>query len=194
MPDDNLLPQKGSAYLFPNYFDSEKSNTFFDLLLKQTPWRHDAISIYGRRMLQPRLTAWYGEPGRSYRYSGLTLEPLVWTDTLIEIKRQIEVIAQVNFTGALLNYYRNQDDSMGWHRDNEKELGKNPIIGSVSFGASREFQFRFYQDKKTRISVELQHGSLLLMKGETQDYWEHSLPKRKRTIGPRINITFRVVL
>jgi alkylated DNA repair dioxygenase AlkB len=143
--------------------------------------------------MQPRLTAWYGDPDKYYEYSGITMHPKKWTNTLLEIKHRIETLSPVTFNSALLNQYRHEKDSVGWHRDNEKSLGINPVIGSVSFGASRNFLFRHYADKTVRHSVELTHGSLLLMQGQTQHCWEHSIPKQTAATGPRINITFRKI-
>jgi len=144
--------------------------------------------------MQPRLTAWYGDPGKAYSYSGITMQPHNWTKALLEIKQRIEAVAGASFNSALLNLYRDGKDSMGWHRDNEKELGINPVIGSVSFGAARTFVLRHYTDKKLKQSIELTHGSFLLMRGRTQHCWEHSLPKRITSTGERINITFRRIL
>jgi alkylated DNA repair dioxygenase AlkB len=122
------------------------------------------------------------------------MKPNPWTDELLQIKERIEPIAGVRFTSALLNYYRNGQDSMGWHRDNEKELGVNPVIGSVSFGAARTFQLRNHSDKSIVKTISLTHGSFLLMRGETQHYWEHRVPKTNINTGARINITFRVIV
>ncbi|MEO7766884.1 MAG: alpha-ketoglutarate-dependent dioxygenase AlkB, partial [Ferruginibacter sp.] len=144
--------------------------------------------------MQPRLTAWLGDTTRAYSYSGITMQPQNWTKSLLEIKARIELEAGVCFTNALLNYYRDGKDSMGWHRDNEQQLGANPVIGSVSFGAARAFQFRNYKDKHIVRSISLTHGSFLLMKSETQHYWEHSLPKSKKTMEKRINLTFRIII
>jgi len=149
--------------------------------------------MFGKTVLQPRLTAWYGDAGKSYTYSGATMHPLSWLPVLESIRNRIAAVCSVHFTGALLNLYRDGQDSMGWHRDNEKELGPNPIIGSVSLGAARDFLFRHYYDKTEKLTVPLLDGSLLLMQGVTQHYWEHSLPKRKGVTGMRINITFRVL-
>jgi alkylated DNA repair dioxygenase AlkB len=143
--------------------------------------------------MQPRLTALYGDDNKSFSYSGITMKPYPWTEALIKIKQKIEIESGVVFTTALLNYYRNEKDSMGWHRDNEKELGPKPVIGSVSFGATREFQLRHYYEKNLRTSVELNHGSFLLMKNETQHHWEHAIPKKNKALDERINITFRVI-
>jgi alkylated DNA repair dioxygenase AlkB len=129
-----------------------------------------------------------------YGYSGIMMTPHKWTNKLLEIKAKIETVAKIKFTSALLNFYRNEKDSMGWHRDNEKELGTNPVIGSVSFGATRIFQLRDYKSRSINKSVELTNGSFLLMRGETQHIWEHQLPKTSRLTNKRINITFREIL
>ncbi len=144
-------------------------------------------------IMQPRLTAWYGDPDKKYSYSGITMAPTNWTTPLMAIKSRVDDCAGVQFNSVLLNYYRDGKDSMGWHRDNEKELGLNPVIASVTFGASRNFQLRHYRDKKSLVQVSLQHGSLLLMKGATQHFWEHQLPKTTKVMSPRLNMTFRVI-
>lgn len=144
--------------------------------------------------MQPRFTAFYGDEGISYSYSGITMNALPWTETMIKIKTRIEEKYNARFNACLLNHYRNGIDSMGWHRDNEKNLGKYPLIASVSFGAHRIFQFRHYVEKIPIISVDLTHGSVLIMKGETQHYWEHRLPKTVQVTSPRINLTFRLII
>jgi alkylated DNA repair dioxygenase AlkB len=157
-------------------------------------WKQEPILIFGKPVMQPRLTAWYGEPDKSYRYSGITMHPQPWTPTLLAIKEKVEEVAGLPFTSALLNLYRDGMDSMGWHRDNEKELGENPVIGSVSLGAVRTFQFRHAADKALKSSIQLNHGSFLLMQGETQHHWHHRIPKQPRISAPRINLTFRTLL
>ncbi|MEO5970107.1 MAG: alpha-ketoglutarate-dependent dioxygenase AlkB [Bdellovibrionia bacterium] len=190
----NLLPKDGEVLFFPEFFASDESDHYFQILLKETEWRQEPIFLFGKKVLQPRLTAWYGESGKDIKYSGITMKPHSWTKSLLEIKKRIEIEAGVTFTSALLNQYRDERDSVGWHRDNEKELGVNPVIGSVSFGATRIFRFRHYFDKSIKKSVKLSHGSYLLMRGKTQHFWEHSIPKRARPASARINITFRVVV
>jgi alkylated DNA repair dioxygenase AlkB len=189
----NLLPYKGHAFLFPQFFSKAVCKTYFDELLHNIEWKHEPIKIYGKEVMQPRLTAWYGDGNKPYTYSGVTMSPLPWTNTLQAIKEKIEHVARVRFTSVLLNLYRDGKDSMGWHRDNEKELGTNPVIGSVSFGATRIFKIRHYSDKKDTRSIELSDGSFLLMTGETQHCWEHHIPKTVKEVGPRINLTFRVI-
>ncbi|MEO5889871.1 MAG: alpha-ketoglutarate-dependent dioxygenase AlkB [Ferruginibacter sp.] len=191
---ENILPSKGEAILYPQFFSGTESDHYFNCLKEEITWKQEPIKMFGKEIMQPRLTAWYGDIDKKYSYSGITMQPRPWNDSLLYIKKRIEESAGVNFTSALLNFYRDEKDSMGWHRDNEKELGINPVIGSVSFGASRTFQFRNHQEKNIVRTVELTHGSFLLMRGETQHHWEHRLPKINRTAGARMNITFRVII
>ncbi|MCW3093603.1 MAG: alkylated repair protein [Ferruginibacter sp.] len=190
----NILPYKGEAIFYPGFFSAAESDEYLIRLTNEINWKQEPIKMFGKEVMQPRLTAWHGDAAKPYSYSGITMQPQNWTNALLEIKEKIELIAGVSFTSALLNFYRDGKDSMGWHRDNEKELGLNPVIGSVSFGAERPFQFRNYANKEEVVSINLTHGSFLLMKGETQHYWEHRLPKANKINGKRINITFRAIL
>ncbi|HEY9005836.1 MAG TPA: alpha-ketoglutarate-dependent dioxygenase AlkB [Ohtaekwangia sp.] len=189
----SILPHDGDVRFYPVFFSANESDRYKQELQHTIDWKQRPIKIYGKEVLQPRLTAWYGDAGKLYSYSGITMAPLPWTDTLLQIKQRIETVAPVTFNSALLNLYRDQNDSMGWHRDNERELGIDPVIASVSFGAARTFQFRNYKEKTEKYDLELTHGSLLLMQGKTQHVWEHGLPRRSRAIAARINITFRVI-
>lgn len=189
-----ILPKDGEAILFANFFDSSESDHYLSRLKNEIEWQHQSIKMFGKNILQPRLTALYGDLDKSYRYSGLTMKPKSWTPLLLAIKSRIETQAKVEFTSVLLNQYRNEKDSMGWHRDNEKELGPNPVIGSVSFGATRKFEFRHYFEKNLKTDVNLSHGSFLLMRQETQHQWEHRLAKMTEPTGLRINLTFRILL
>jgi len=190
---ENLLPFEGQAFYYPQLFHEKESSRFFNYLKTNVPWKQEPIKIFGREILQPRLTALYGDPALPYSYSGIRMMPLAFTDPLLEIKSRLEAVTGVVFTHALLNYYRNGQDSMGWHRDNEKSLGPNPVIGSVSFGAGRSFHLRHYKDKKPKISLFLENGSCLLMKGDTQQFWEHQVPKTRVETGERLNLTFRTI-
>ncbi|MCL6259069.1 alpha-ketoglutarate-dependent dioxygenase AlkB [Aquiflexum sp. TKW24L] len=191
--EENLLPFKGEVHYYPSFFDKSKSDKFLNQLKEEVLWRHEPIWMFGKKVMQPRLTALYGNPQIAYGYSGIEMKPLDWSPFLSEIKNRIEDVADTEFTHVLLNYYRDGQDSMGWHRDNEKVLGNNPVIGSVSFGISRDFQLRLYADKSNKRTILLEHGSLLLMKGETQHHWEHQIPKSKTVRGPRVNLTFRKI-
>ena len=187
----NLLSQDGEVYFYPDFFAPAESDVLFAELLSEIPWKHEPIILFGKKIMQPRLTAWFGD--ESYSYSGITMHPEKWTPALHEIKTRIEKEFGIVFNSALLNQYRNQQDSVGWHKDNEKELGVNPTICSVSFGATRDFKFQHSKIKELKQSIALTHGSVLLMQGETQHHWAHAIPKTKKELGPRINITFRQI-
>ena len=163
----------------------------FERLLNETPWREDSVVVYGKRHLQPRLTAWYGDA--SYTYSGLRLEPLPWTALLLEIRAAVEAACGQRFNSVLLNRYRNERDSMGMHSDDEAELGKDPVIASLSYGATRNFILRHKRDKRT-VRLPLEDGSLLVMGGQLQKNWLHGINKSTRALGARINLTFRYIV
>ena len=171
----------------------KRGRLFFSQLKERVKWQQEEIKLYGRKILLPRLTAWFGDEGKTYMYSGITVEPEPWTPTLLEIKSRIEEVSDVTFNSVLLNYYRNERDSVSWHSDDEPELGKNPTIGSVSLGDVRTFQLKHKTDKSLNISRDLPDGSYLEMAGSTQHHWLHQIPKRTRKIGPRINLTFRII-
>ncbi len=165
------------------------------LMVDDIPWRQDNIMLWGRSVAQPRLTAWYGDPGRSYTYSGLTLEPLPWTDPLLLLRTMAEGIAGASFNSVLLNCYRDHNDSVGFHSDDEPELGATPIIGSISLGETRTLTFKPKRDKDGKpVRIALESGSLLVMKGDTQRNWRHAVAKESRPCGPRVNLTFRRIL
>lgn len=186
--------QDGELCLYPHLFSSDESETFLTQLKDNTNWQQEKIKLYGKSIPLPRLTAWFGDEGKTYMYSGITVEPELWTPTLLEIKSRIEKVSDVTFNSVLLNYYRNERDSVFWHSDDEPELGKNPIIGSVSFGDARTFQLKHKTDKSIKVqSIDLPDGSYLEMAGSTQHHWLHQIPKRTRKIGPRINLTFRII-
>lgn len=186
LPDANII-------LYPALLSQEESEDLFTELSQTIAWRQDWITIYGRSMPQPRLTAWYGDPGKSYTYSGITMMPTPWTVTLLDLKAKVNAVSHVKFNSVLLNFYRDGNDSMGWHSDDEPELGQNPIIGSLSLGGTRRFMLRHRFEKSLKHQLELTSGSFLLMQGKTQHYWQHQVPKTKRLVLPRINLTFRVI-
>lgn len=190
----NLLPFGGEVRLYPRFFSHPQADQLFLSLKNGIEWRQEPIWMFGKQVMQPRLTALYGQVDRPYGYSGITMTPLSWTSELALIKNQIEEFTGATFTHVLCNYYRDGNDSMGWHRDNEPVLGKNPSIASVTFGAERVFQLRDYETKKVKLEVPLSHGSLLMMIGESQHRWEHQIPKKKNISQPRINLTFRRLL
>lgn len=160
-------------------------------LVAETAWRAESIVLWGKQHPQPRLTAWHGDA--RYSYSGLDLEPLPFTPLLRDIRQAVEIATGLSFNSVLLNYYRNERDSMGMHSDDEPELGPEPAIASVSFGATRTFILRHRWSKQT-VKLDLTNGSLLLMRGKTQHFWLHGINKSARQIGPRLNLTFRKII
>ena len=164
-------------------------------LVEETPWRAEAIKIWGKLVPQPRLIAWYGEAGQAYSYSGIELKSEVWTETLLSVKRSVEALAACRFNSVLLNYYRDERDGMGFHSDDEPELGQQPVIASLSLGAERRFQLKHRFRKELRaISFGLPCGSVLIMRGATQRNWKHGVPKERKSCGPRVNLTFRSIV
>ncbi|MFC3417483.1 alpha-ketoglutarate-dependent dioxygenase AlkB family protein [Algoriphagus hitonicola] len=190
----NLLPYQGEVGFYDGFLAQEVADLFFKLLEDQVPWKQEPIWMFGKKVMQPRLTALFGDPGVTYSYSGIEMKALDWIEPLAEIRQRLKAHTSVDFTHVLLNYYRDGKDSMGWHRDNESSLGKNPCIASVSLGATRNFQIRHYESKSNKIDIPLNHGSLLIMAGESQHFWEHQIPKTKKELGPRINLTFRKLI
>lgn len=192
--DTTFDPQQGVAmpqadvYWSPNWLASNQADAFFTSLREQAAWQQLPISMFGRTVMQPRLLAWYGD--HAYTYSGLTLSPRPWTPELLDLKARVEAATHARFNTVLLNLYRDGSDYMGWHRDDELELGKQPTIASVSLGASRRFLFR-HPKRQLKREFLLDHGSLLVMAGETQTHWQHSVPKTQKPLGERINLTFR---
>jgi len=178
---------------YPNFFDAANSDIFFSSLLKTIDWKQDLITVFGKTYPQPRLTALYSNTTKTYSYSGITMSPKPFNDQLLAIKREVEDISKVLFTSCLLNLYRDGKDSNGWHSDNEKELGTNPVIASITLGQERYFHLKHRTKKELKHKMLLQHGSLLLMQGETQHHWLHQIPKTANVIGERINLTFRVI-
>ncbi|OBQ15195.1 alpha-ketoglutarate-dependent dioxygenase AlkB [Anabaena sp. AL93] len=184
----------GEVTFYPNFFTKQESDDFFQVLHSDIKWRQDRMNIYGKVVDVPRKTAWYGNKGNSYKFSGIHFDPEPWTPTLLLIKEQIERIVESQFNSVLLNLYRDGKDGMSWHTDAEKELGKNPVIASVNFGGTRRFMFRHKNNKDLKAEVELTHGSFLLMAGTTQHFWQHQIPKTLKKVEPRINLTFRIIV
>ncbi len=181
------------VYYAPHFFTKAESNLYFEQLQQSINWRQESIKMFGRELPMPRLTAWYGDKG--YTYSGLYNEPQPWLPVLLELKSRAEEASGDKYNSVLLNYYRAGNDSMGWHQDNEPELGPQPGIASISFGGERRFSFKHRTRRDLKpVSINLEHGSLLLMKGQTQHHWLHSLPKTTRPVAPRINLTFRNII
>ena len=185
----------GTVRLVERLFSATENERWFAALRDGTRWWQEQIRVFGRQRRQPRLTAWHGDPGAAYSYSGIRLDPEPWTQDLLGVKVRIEAISGVRFNSVLLNYYRDGQDSMGWHSDDEPELGENPLIGSVSLGAARRFRMRHKADPEVQMAWNLPGGSYLEMGGTLQRHWRHCIPKvaSKTGVGPRINLTFRTI-
>lgn len=181
--------------IIPRLLLPEETGGMLATLIAQTPWRQDNITLFGRTMPQPRLVAWVGDPGCVYSYSGLRLEPLPWTPLLSRLRARVEAASGHRFNSVLLNLYRDGNDSMGLHADDEPELGPQPVIASLSLGAERPIVFRHRRDKTMQpLRLPLADGSLLVMRGDTQANWKHEIPKSRRPMGPRVNLTFRQII
>ncbi len=191
----NILPINGQVFLYKNFFDAKESNLFFNTLLQNTQWRHDTIKHFGKEIPLPRLTAWYADAGKVYTYSKIKMELLEWTPQLLEIKNRVERFSNCTFNSVLINQYRDGRDSVAWHSDDEKELGENPVIASVSFGATRQFMLKHKTQKELEtITIDLTSGSVLLMKDKSQECWLHQIPKTIKPVSTRINLTFRTII
>ncbi len=188
----SLLPKDGSATYFSNVFDSNSCSTLFASLRASVNWQQDQLFMFGKLITTKREVAWVGDAGCSYTYSGVKKFPQAWTPELLRIKQTAEALAKYTFNSCLLNLYHDGDQGMGWHSDDEIELEQNAPIASVSFGGERKFSFK-HKFEKLGASVVLENGSVLLMHAPTQQFWQHSLTKTKRSVLPRINLTFRAI-
>lgn len=195
-PEEKIILDLPDAIFeyYPNFFSNEDADELYKLLYNEIIWQQDTITVYGKNHLQPRLTALYGNEGKPYKYSNIIMNPHQWNATLIHIKELVEEKANHRFTTVLANLYRNEKDSNGWHADNEKELGRNPIIASISLGEERSFQLKHNTIKEAKQNLILKHGSLILMKEGSQIYYKHQIPKTSSAKNPRINLTFRTIL
>lgn len=191
-PFETINIQNGQYIYIPNFFDKKIADNYFKAFIETIQWEQQSMNMYGKQIPFPRLTTWYGDNNKPYSFSGITLSPHPWSKELLEIKKAIEPKSGTVFNSVLLNRYRNGNDSISWHTDAEKELGNNPVIASVNFGAERKFQLKHIHTNQ-RIDIILKHGSLLIMKGELQHYWKHQVPKTKKIVNERINLTFRVI-
>lgn len=190
---ESFVIKDGSLSFNPNFIDNTLAKQYYAYLLQHIKWEQYHIKMFGKTLPQPRLTAWYGEVDAAYSYSGLQLKPLPFTPLLTDLKNSIEAFTKQSFNSVLLNLYRNEQDSMGWHSDDEKELGEKPFIASLSLGSSRIFQLKHKTDKALKGKLELSNGSLLCMGGTLQKHWQHAIPKSSVTCGARINLTFRKI-
>ena len=183
----------GEVVYLPGFVPAGDRDGLLTRIDESAVWRQELIRMYGKEMPVPRLTAWHGDPGRTYSYSQIALEPVPWTAPLRELKALVEAECGVAFNSVLLNFYRDGRDSVAWHSDDEPELGPRPFIASVSLGAPRRFHLRRKADHGDRVDITLTDGSLLLMAGSTQHEWEHQVPKTATKVGPRVNLTFRTI-
>lgn len=188
----NLLPKEGCAYYFPALFEESQSQQLFTALTESLQWQADELWMFGQKIVTRRKVAWVGDAGCSYTYSGVEKHPQAWTPELIFVKDKLEAFSQVSFNSCLLNWYHDGNDGMGWHSDDENELDSQSPIASLSLGSTRKFAFRHKKDK-TKTSLFLENGSLLIMHAPTQAFWQHSLLKTKTIAMPRINLTFRAI-
>lgn len=187
----NLELPDAEVIFYPRLFQPPESHQLLTELLHQIDWKQEPIKLFGKSILQPRLTAYHGT--KAYTYSGVTMQPSPWNAPLLQIKEKIEPLVNMQFNGVLLNLYRNGQDYIGWHSDDEKELAKGGVIGSLSLGETRRFIFRRRDDRQKKVELKLGHGDFLIMGGETQKFWQHHVPKMAKSNQPRINLTFRVL-
>ncbi|MBT3204064.1 MAG: alpha-ketoglutarate-dependent dioxygenase AlkB [Gammaproteobacteria bacterium] len=192
-PDFNLLPYDGEVNYFGVILSPSESTHYLDHLLNAIEWKNDEVIIAGKHITTKRKAAWYGDERYAYSYSNTTKHALPWTTELLLLKDIVEQYCGKTFNSCLLNLYHNGDEGMTWHCDDEKMLGVNTTIASLSFGSERKFSFKHKSSRQT-ISIDLQQGSLLIMKGTTQTHWLHSLPKTKKSTSPRVNLTFRTIV
>lgn len=189
------LPLPGADLQWdPDWMSPERADRLLERLLGGIPWEVHRIRLFGRWVDSPRLSCWIGDPGTGYVYSGARFEPNPWPASLLELRGELERATGSAFNSVLANLYRDGQDAMGWHADDEKELGPRPVIASLSLGQPRRFAFKDRHDPSGKLVLELPHGSLLVMRGATQDNYRHALPRSRRPMGPRINLTFRRIL
>ncbi len=190
--DLQALPLADLRY-FPAFLGATQAQAAFDAVRESTRWQQPEITLFGRRVLTPRLSCWMGDANAVYRYSNTTFTPEPWTQPVLELRKRLHSALGIRFNSVLLNYYRNGSDAMGWHSDDEPELGVQPLIASLSLGGERRFLLRRRQGGKS-TALRLANGSLLVMQGDTQKFYQHSLPRTAKPVQPRLNLTFRTVL
>ncbi len=188
---ENIRMEGGELLLMRDFLNQDEASEFFTKLNQSVHWSQASVTIFGKTHVLQREIAWYGDPGKVYHYSGLTLTPLSWLPELEELKHRIETLTGDIFNTVLLNKYRHGNDKVGWHSDHEKEFGRISSIASLSLGASRYFDVRNKHDKSLKFRIDLHSGTLLIMRGEFQHNWEHQVPVQKSVSGARINLTFR---
>ena len=191
--EKNLLPEDGTVHYYGKIYAPDSADKLYEILMESIDWQYDQAKIFGKTIETKRKVAWYAKKSFSYRYSGTTKVALPWTKELNKIKQKLEELTAESYNSCLLNLYHSGDEGMAWHSDGEKELIKEGSIASVSFGAERKFSFKHKQTKE-KVDLWLEHGSLMVMKDKTQNYWLHRLPPTKKVRLPRINLTFRQML
>jgi len=189
----NLLPHDGVVNYYGKIMSHEKAQHYLDRMLNTIVWKNDEAIIFGKHFITKRKVAWYGDSNYSYTYSNTTKQALIWTPELLELKKRVEEVSATSFNSCLLNLYHTGEEGMAWHSDDEKALAKDTAIASLSFGAERKFAFKHKETKET-VSMILEQGSLLVMKGNTQTNWLHRLPPTKKIKSPRVNLTFRSMI
>jgi len=189
----SLLKKDGIANYYGSILDEKDANDYLENLVESIEWRNDEVVVYGKKIVTKRKVAWYGDKPFDYTYSNTTKKALPWTNELLELKKRVEEETGETFNSCLLNLYHNGSEGVAWHSDDEITLKRNGAIASLSFGAERKFSFKHKRTNET-VSLVLQHGSLLVMQGETQKYWLHSLPATKKIDEPRVNLTYRTIL
>ena len=189
----NWLPYDGTVNYYGKLWTQQQSNIYLKQLLENIEWRNDEVVMFGKSIITKRKAAWYGDKPFEYTYSNTTKQASSWTKELLELKTRIEKESSETFNSCLLNLYHSGDEGMGWHSDAEADLKKNGAIASLSLGAERKFAFK-HKESKDKVELYLEHGSLLIMKDTTQSFWLHTLPKSKKILTPRINITFRTIV
>jgi len=187
-----LIERDGEVRLYRHWLSPDRAQLWFERLYREINWRQSSLRMHGKTLPVPRLDAWYGDPGRVYTYSGVRFDPLAWT--LRALKSRVEQATGHGFNSVLANLYRDGRDGVAWHSDDEPELGPEPVIASISLGAERRFALRHKHRRQPPLRLDLPPGSLLLMTGATQRYWVHQLAKTARSVGPRINLTYRRVM
>ena len=194
MPRVSIPIPDGTLWLHEGFLSSDESAAACAALLDEVPWRQEHVRMFGRQIPMPRLTCWMGDPGCSYAYSGVRYAPTPWTPTAAALRERVEQEIGARLNAVLLNHYRSGSDSMGWHADDEPELGPTPTIASLSLGAARRFDLQHRNKKTERRRLVLSDGSLLVMAGQTQTHWKHRLPKVSGSTGLRLNLTFRFIV
>lgn len=192
-PTKNLLPQGGTVNYYGQILNEQEATRYLDLLLNNIEWKNDEAILFGKKIITKRKVAWYGEKPFEYTYSKTTKLALPWTTELVNLKNKVEQETGETFNSCLLNLYHDGNEGMAWHSDGEKDLKKNSAIASLSFGSERKFAFK-HKETKEKVELILEHGSLLIMKDETQTNWLHRLPPTKLCTQPRVNLTFRTII